>query len=142
MGVETYPLSKKQNGAKMAYVPVKITNPDTKKSIITYALVDTGADSCCMTKDVADSTGHNLKGDGVVSNINTGLSGEKVKTYLHTFVIELLSKDTKKTLWKSKPQQIDCVDHNSMPSLLGCVGFLENLSITVNYKYNRITINY
>ena len=122
------------------FVPVRIINPETRQSFVYMALLDTGADACCFPKHVAEATGHDLKHIDVITSINGGLSGTGVSTWKHSFVIELLSPDRKTAVWKNKKALIDCVDHDNLPPLLGCVDFLSFLKITFNYKTSRIII--
>jgi predicted aspartyl protease len=126
--------------AMRPFVPVKITNPDTKQFSYYMALLDTGADACCFPKHVAETTGHVLKHINVITSINGGLSGTEVSTWKHSFVIELLSPDRKSVVWKNKRSLIDCVDHDNLPLLLGYKDFLSFFKITFNYKTSKIII--
>ena len=58
-----------------AYLPVRIANPHSKKSVIVYALIDTGADQCAFPESLAIELGHDFQGDGVLSESTMGVSG-------------------------------------------------------------------
>lgn len=135
-----YPFIKVNNGAMRPMVPVLIENPLTKQSIAIMALLDTGADANCFPAYVPKNTGHDLKHQDVETSINSGIQGATTQTWRHTFRIHLLDNNTKKPVWKTKQNLVDCVDHNNMPPLLGCRGFLSELKITFNYKTSRIII--
>jgi predicted aspartyl protease len=135
-----YPFVKLAGIAIRPFVPVRITNPDTRQSLCFMALLDTGADACCFPKSVAMATGHDLKHINAITSIYGGLSGTGVSTWKHSFVIELLSPDRKTVVWKNKRTLIDCVDHDNLPLLLGYNDFLSFFKITFNYKTSKIII--
>ncbi len=121
-------------------VPVKIENPFTKQAMLVMALLDTGADANCFPAHIANMTGHDLKHADVETNINSGVDGGTTSTWKHSFKISLLEHGTQKIAWTTKTILIDCVDHDNMPPLLGCLGFLCELKITFNYKTSKIII--
>lgn len=121
-------------------IPIKITNPDTGLSHTTYALLDTGADDILFPKGIAEETGHNLKGSGVISTNTTGVSGHPISTWKHSYIISILSKDLKHVLWTSEKILVDCCGHDSIPPLLGFHGFLSNFIIEFDYVSKTIVI--
>lgn len=135
-----YPFFKDSLGKLRPLIPIKIVNPHTSDSIITMALLDTGADACVFPKFIADRTKHNLKAEGVISNIQQGVGESKVECWKHTYVIHLLSPDRKSEIWKSKAILIDCLDHDNAPPLLGWDGFMKNFTFSFQYSLNRILI--
>ena len=104
------------------------------------ALLDTGADANCFPAFIATNTGHDLKHIDVQTSVNSGVDGGKTQTFKHSFKIHLLEAGTNKPAWTTKQLLVDCVDHDNLPPLLGCRGFLCELKITFNYKTNRIII--
>ena len=122
-------------------IPVRITNPETGQSINITGLVDTGADSCLFPADVADITGHNLKGKGVKSNVNIGIEQVNVSVYKHTFILELLSPGYQKVVWSSGKIEIDCSTSNP-PVLLGAIDFLRYFKLTVDYINERLYLEW
>jgi predicted aspartyl protease len=104
------------------YVPVKISNPATLKSVDIYALVDTGADECALPASFAQLLEHNLE-NGNLKEIRTG--NGITKAYGHTTVIEMLDFSTGKTI-------IDYMPHLSTP-LLGVHSFLGQFVVTIDY---------
>ena len=135
-----YPFTKLPDGTKRPLVPVIIENPFTGQTQLVMALLDTGADANCFPAFIATNTGHDLKHADVVTSVNTGLEGNHTTTWKHSFKVQLLESGTMKPVWKTKQILVDCVDHNNMPPLLGCRGFLCELKITFNYKTSRIII--
>ncbi len=84
------------------YLPITITNPRTKRNILWYCLVDTGADTCLFSGGIAAILGHNLKGNGVKSTITTGVEGREVRTWMHTFSLKLMHPTSlERTVWNS-----------------------------------------
>ncbi len=130
-----------RGGVYRPYVPIKITNPIEKISTNQFGILDTGADSCVFPKIIADSTHHNLKADGVESDINQGVGSESVHIWKHTFIISLYSPDLKKIVWEGNKSLINCLDHNSTPPILGFSDFLSFFSIRFNYSKKIIEIN-
>lgn len=133
---------KSTNGIYRPLVPIQINNPIDGGSFRTYALLDTGADECVFPMDVANNTNHNLKGDGVQTNITQGVGNNRVSVWKHTFTINLLSPDTRSVVWNGSPQLVSCLDHNSAPPLLGNKGFLEYFIIGFNYKTKKIVFDF
>ncbi len=122
-------------------IPVKITNPETGESVRITGLVDTGADSCLFPADVAELTGHDLKGDGVKSSINVGIEQTNVVVYKHTFILELLSPDYTDVVWSSGEIEVDCAESNP-PVLLGAIDFLGYFRLTVDYVNEELTLEW
>jgi hypothetical protein len=121
-------------------IPIVIENPFTKQKKAILALLDTGADACIFPAIVPNSTGHHLKHEDVKTGVNGGIEGNQVTTWKHTFKIHLLEHQKNNIVWRTKDTLIDCVDHDRVPPLLGCKGFLQYLSIKFNYVTNRIVI--
>lgn len=140
MGVFVFSFTKISDEVIRPLVPIRVINPFTNQRIDVIGLLDTGADDNLFPEFIASNTGHNLKASGVISNINQGVGQSQVPTWKHTFIIELLSPDRTKIIWKSKQSLISCVDHNNAPPLLGCSGFLINMKITFNYTTKKIII--
>ena len=122
-------------------IPVKITNPETGQSVRITGLVDTGADACLFPADVADLTGHDLRGDGVKSNVTLGIEQNKVAVYKHTFILELLSPKYMDTVWSSGEIEVDCSVSNP-PVLLGAIDFLRYFKLTVDYINETLTLEW
>jgi hypothetical protein len=123
------------------YLPIRIINPDTKREAITYALVDTGADSSLFPGKLARQVGHALKGRGVKSSIAGGIEQTAVVTYRHTFRIEILSPDLRRVVWRSRPIEVDCTEANP-PVLLGVEGFLEHFKLTIDYPKEKLRLKW
>lgn len=140
MAIHVYSFLKDGTGRYRPFIPIRLTNPIERISTNAMALLDTGADDCVFPKFIADGTKHTLKGEGVESMITQGVGENKVEVWKHTFVIELISDDRKKIIWKSKQLLVNCLDHNNAPILLGSSNFLSNFKITFNYPTKKILI--
>ena len=68
------------------YLPIRIVNPHTQKSLKTMGLVDTGADECSMPASMAAILGHDLE-KGIPKNVHT--AGGLATGYGHTTRIEI-----------------------------------------------------
>jgi len=139
-GTFVYPFTKIDSETRRPMIPVIIENPLTKKRMGVMALLDTGADACLFPAHLPNSTGHNLKHKDVKTGVNGGIEGNQLPTWKHTFKIHILEYQKNNIVWRTSDILVDCVDHNNVPPLLGCRGFLENLCIKFNYKTNRIVI--
>jgi len=122
-------------------LPIKITNPKAGTSAITWGLVDTGADSSLFPATLAQDLGHTLKGEGVKSSVTSGIEQTNVPTYKHTFRMDLLSWDLKKTVWSAGKIEIDCAESNP-PVLIGVEDFLRKFRITIDYPKEKIILQW
>ncbi|MDP8214178.1 MAG: hypothetical protein P9M10_03200 [Candidatus Euphemobacter frigidus] len=136
-----FPDSSSEASAFHTLVPLKISNPETGQSVRITGLVDTGADACLFPADVAEATGHDLKGDGVKSNVNIGIEQTNVTVYKHTFILELLSPNYQNTVWSSGEIEVDCTEANP-PVLLGAIDFLKFFNLTIDYINERLYLEW
>jgi hypothetical protein len=122
------------------YIPVRIANPHSEKSIIVYALIDTGADQCAFPESLAIELGHDFQGDGVLSESTMGVSGA-TNVFLHTFDIDILTPDLKDTFASLPNMLISCVP-TEIPPLLGVADCLEHFVLTIDYPQTEITLSH
>ena len=113
-------------------LPIKVINPGNGLSVMTWGLVDTGADANLFPASLAISLGHGLKADGVRQNVTGGIEQTSIPAYAHTFIMELLAPDNQTTVWKSRKLEIDCVE-TEPPILLGVEDFLCHFKLTIDY---------
>lgn len=111
------------------WLPLKITNPYSDKSIRIFGLIDTGADECAFPARYATLLGHNLE-SGFVKEINTG--NRKTISYSHTVNIQIQGKIIKNVL-------IDFMPNLNVP-LLGVKSFLSNFVLIVDYPKRRFSL--
>jgi len=119
-------------------LPVRIINPHTGQLILTWALIDTGADMCAVPADLAQALGHTL--DAVGSNtISTGAG--KGSMYHHTFQIEILKTDLSVVNGFDPNLVVHTIQSSPIACavglqtvLLGVSGFLQDYILTVNYQ--------
>lgn len=129
-----YPFFSPPSRSAGPYLPIKITNPKSGRSIEWYCLVDTGADTCLFSGDIATILGHKLSGRGVKSSVSMGVEGRSVATFRHTFAIALMHPTKPDTVvWRGRKKLFDCIDHNNCPQLLGVEEFLKFFRITIDY---------
>ncbi|MFH1480374.1 MAG: hypothetical protein ABIG67_03830 [Pseudomonadota bacterium] len=101
MPIRDYPFSLVRLGdIGRPYLPVTIINPDTKKELRGYALIDTGADECAFPASFTPVLGHNLQ-EGRLRRISTG-NGITV-AYSHTTRITIEDFSTQEVLLDFMP---------------------------------------
>ena len=123
------------------YLPIRVTNPATKKSAILYGLADTGADDSLFPAELALRLEHKLKGAGVKSNVTCGIEQNAVTTYRHTFTVELLSPKGKRVVRAFKNLEIDCAESNP-PVLLGASDFLRRFDMSIRYRLQELALRW
>ncbi len=124
------------------YLPLRISNPYSKDELqIIWGLVDTGADSCLLPASLAESLGHDLKGDGVRATVNMGIEQKSIPVYAHTFNIGLLSPDHRKIVWESGNVEVECSE-TEPPVLIGVQNFLKHFRLTVDYPKREFTLSW
>ncbi len=102
-------------------------------------MVDTGADASLFPASLATQLGHTIKGAGVKASITCGIEQNNVRTYRHTFTLELLTPNGLRTLRTFKNVGIDCAESNP-PILLGASDFLTRFDISVRYKAQELIL--
>ena len=136
-----YPLVATSLGHGVPFLPIRIDNPIDNLSIPFQCLVDTGADATIITSQIAEGTGHNLRGDGVRATTTYGVGGVPLTTYGHTFRLHLLQHNAWDTvLWSSPSHLISCIEHDRCPPLLGTRDFLSFFNVTINYPQQYISL--
>ncbi|MBN1670434.1 MAG: hypothetical protein JXR37_05355 [Kiritimatiellae bacterium] len=124
------------------YLPIRISSPGTQTHSLEWGLLDTGADSCLFPGSLAARLGHELKGEGVKSSVASGIQQMEVDTYVHTFRLELLAPDLTTVVWTSGVVEVDCVDSDHPPVILGVDEFLSHFRITVDYPAEESTLHW
>ncbi|MDP2922514.1 MAG: hypothetical protein Q8O30_02175 [Candidatus Omnitrophota bacterium] len=123
MLIEKYPFLKTHpNDIARPYLPITIINPENKRELNVYALIDTGADECALPASFSLPLGHNLQA-GSQKRICTG--NGMTTAYSHTVCIKTLGFSTENVL-------IDFMPNLNIP-LLGVKSFLNNFILTINY---------
>lgn len=116
-------------------LPIVIINPHSNKSHKTLGIIDTGADTCTISREIADILGHNMeKGDkGEATSV-----GAKVQTWLHTTTINMLDFNSKifHTIKNAKIEYVDNFDY----VVLGVEDFLEKYRLEIDYPKRRFSI--
>jgi hypothetical protein len=132
----TYPDGSREHRA-YTRLPLRIRNPATRQALVTWGLVDTGADLTILPAEVAVRLGHKLKRGR--TSITGGIEQTELVTYAHTFEIELLSANLKRTLWSTGPREFDCLDSNP-PTLIGVEDFLCHFRLQVDYPTQQLEL--
>lgn len=122
------------------YLPVRITNPHSGKFVVTYALIDTGAEACVFPAELAVMLDHDFKGKGVVFDEIIGISGPGT-VYMHTFNLEILLPNRQDVLKSFERILVKCRDQEQIPSVLGVGDCLRHFRITIDYLKQATTIS-
>lgn len=131
MKIATVPFRKlSPNDIARPWLPVTIKNPQTRKSIKVFGLIDTGAEECALPALYAARLGHNLQA-GREKEINTG-NGVTI-AYSHTVSIKAFTFSTRETL-------IDFMPNLYVP-LLGVKSFLSNFILTIDYPRQLFSLD-
>ena len=119
------------------YIPIRITNPHSGKFVVTYALVDTGAEACVFPAELAVMLDHDFKGKGVYAREVIGITGPG-RVYMHTFNVEILLPNRQDVLKAFSQILVKCRDQEQLPAVLGVSDCLRNFKITIDY-INQVT---
>jgi hypothetical protein len=122
-------------------IPVRLRNPESGHEQDVFALVDTGADGCVISDDLAKTFNHRNKAKGVQSHFMVGIEGRQCKSHKHTFDIGLLDAARKRVVWKTGPVLVDCV-RSEIPPLLGFECFLKNFRVTIDYRLKMTSLSW
>ncbi|MDO8303487.1 MAG: aspartyl protease family protein [Sedimentisphaerales bacterium] len=127
-------------GPVRPFLPIRITNPDSGKDIITWGLIDTGADECAIPAKFASVLGHDLDG-GTEKQIRT--SGGLKVAYAHTSRIEIFEVKNQE-ISDTVAYTINNTPIDFMPDLrfclLGARSFLSNFILTIDYPRQVFSI--
>jgi len=130
MLVENYPFIITRPGdIARPYIPITIINPENKKELNVFALIDTGADECALPSSFAPPLGHNLQ-SGYQKKISTG--NGITAAYSHTVCIKTFDFLTENVL-------IDFMPNLQIP-LLGVKSFLSNFTLKIDYPDKNFSI--
>jgi predicted aspartyl protease len=130
MPIRNYPFSVIRPGdITRPFLPVTIVNPETRKEIRVYALIDTGPDECAIPASFAPLLGHNLQA-GQLERISTG-NGITI-AYSHRTRIIVEEFSTQDVL-------VDFMPNLSIP-LLGVRSFLSNFILAVDYPGKQFSL--
>lgn len=121
------------------YLPARVSNPHSGRSVVVYALIDTGADQCAFPESLAVELGHNFQGKDVMSETTVGVSGN-TSVYLHTFDIDILTPDRDEVFASFPNMLISCVP-TEIPSLLGVANCLDQFILTIDYPKMETTLS-
>ena len=125
----------KVNGVRRPYLPIKIINPATGKSLKLMALIDTGADEVTMPSFIAEQLGHNLK----KGTRKRGLgAGGLTTSYGHTTTLEIFDLYDR-SIHRCHNIIVDYLVGLHCP-LLGVKYFLENFELRVHYPKKIFSI--
>jgi predicted aspartyl protease len=121
-------------------VPIRVWTEGRQKSVKVYALVDTGASVCVFPGELAKHLDHNLKSPRAVIHKARTFHGRSVKTYCHTFYVEILGPD-EETVIASNTMKVPCVQGCGDP-LLGVRDCLTSFRVTVDYPQKRTLLHW
>ncbi len=108
------------------YLPITIINPENKRELNVFALIDTGADECALPASFASPLGHNLQA-GYQRKISTG--NGITAAYGHSILLKAFE-------FVSESVVIDFMPNLNIP-LLGVKSFLSSFTLKIDYP-NRV----
>ncbi|MBA7545604.1 hypothetical protein ES705_37973 [subsurface metagenome] len=136
-----YNFLKAKYDRKRPFVPLNIINPHANNlSQKIFCLLDTGADDCLFNIETVNSLEHDLKAEGVEPKSKTGISGNSVPVWPHTFILQLLHPNGTDVVWESDQILIDCHESYNVPNILGTDNFLKEFTITFDYQNEIATM--
>lgn len=125
------------HGQLRPLLPIIIINPHTRISLKTLGIIDTGADSCTLSAEIAEIIGHNLE-DGFRDEAE--VVGGKVQSWRHTTTVQMLDF-TGKTFHTIDSAQIEYI-RNFDYVILGIKDFLENFCLEIDYPNKCFSIRF
>ena len=110
-------------------LPITIVNPESKKSLNTYGIIDTGADECAFPAEIAELLDINLR-QGKSKTVITG-NGE-TKAYSCPVSLDIKG-------FKIHNIFIDFLPNLHLP-LLGTKSFLSKFILIINYPRKTFSL--
>ncbi len=116
-------------------LPIRVINPQNNFTILTWGLIDTGAQTCTIPEYIAKEIGHSIK-DGHQQSCFT--AGGIITVYEHMFRIEVLKVykngkvDEEKIVYTTNDGLI-AVSKKLPIVLLGVNNFLKPNILTIDY---------
>ncbi len=117
---------------------IRLVNPASAKGLVTYGLVDTGADECAVPASFAPLLGYDLK-SGKQKEIMTG-NGLTI-AYSHPVKIEIYHPQTAELLYHVPDSEIDFLSGLGIV-LLGVHSFLNRFILHIDYPQQVFSIRY
>lgn len=115
------------------YIVVEVKNPLNNIAVVTFALIDTGADSCMFPASIAKAIGIDLKNTKHTGSTK-GVENITQMTYRHPIVISLLNPKDRKTVIRVMPQCLIDFTEKEIPPLLGTSNFMQYFTLTITYR--------
>ena len=123
-----------------SFLPVRLKNPSSGHELVTYALIDSGADECAFPEVIAATLGHKMKGPSVQIETTLGVSGPG-KVFKHTFDVEILHPTSRVVVKSFQRLLVACVTAQ-IPPLLGIKGCLEHFCVTLDYPRKQTRLSW
>jgi hypothetical protein len=144
MPLSNYPFrTTDQYSSPKPVVPVIIYNPANDFEFLTWALIDTGADTTAIPEHVAKALYHDIRNHQVKRDHSFGIGGG-VEVYMHTFAVDILFSDPDGTINQSKaaikiPKRKIAVVPDLHITILG-EDFLEDYVLTIDYPGQKFSV--
>lgn len=135
-----YSLNKPDKGGVKPYIPIKLVHPNTGKSLYVNALLDSGADCCTLPSMISRTLGLKLDKE-YESEGTTGISGEVLKTYTHTLVVQVYDSGRTRIV-RTMKIKVNSLERNDIPPLMGTESFLDQFNVSFNYLKGEIELSW
>ena len=139
MPIRNFPFSitSPADGIARPWIPIKIINPHSNKTVRFIGLIDTGADECAIPALFAPILEHDLD-KGAPKTI--GSAGGPTLGYSHTTKIEIYDFSDK-LCYTINETPIDFMPNLNVV-LLGVKQFLDQFELHINYPVKTFSIKY
>jgi len=116
------------------FLPIVITNPDNGFTFLTWAVIDTGADTSAIPEFIGKKLGHSIT--AVKAETHSGIGGD-AKAYYHRAQIEVLAIDS----------QGNVIDDNVLITVKRKIAIIPELRVTILgendfLKHYLLTVDY
>jgi hypothetical protein len=132
------------SGLPQPVLPIIISNPANSIEHLTWALIDTGADTSAVPEEIARLLYHNTRHPDVRKDCSCGIGGHTV-VYFHTFSIAVLAPkpdgqvNLAKVAMRVSRQLIPVIPRLPVV-ILGQKDFLQKSILTLNYPKQWFSI--
>jgi len=118
------------------FLPIKIINPHTGRTLPTWGLIDTGADECAVPARLDPLLGNNLE---IVNGKEVTTGGGPTIVFPHTTKFEIYNPHTYQLEYTTENTLIDYMPGLAF-TLLGVNNFLKNFILHIDYHQLKFSL--